>query len=203
MVPGRQLLNLANGGPFCELDLSYKFKIMKKTILMLIAGSFMVGCANLLHAQTMAQGQGGIRITGTDVSYTSTGTGDADAGAAKSARTFWRMYGEAKNEKWYSLPGGSMAQFEAQRIGYRVIFGKKGNWVYTLKQYTEQELPVRVRALVKSVYYDYPITWVKEVNQSQYVVYLIHIENDQEWKTIRVAEDEMEVAEEFSKNPAQ
>ena len=72
--------------------------------------------------------------------------------------------------------------------------------MYTLKQYTEKELPVRVKSMVKSVYYDYPIVWVKEVNQSQSVVYLIHIENDQEWKTIRVADDEMDVAEDFAKS---
>jgi hypothetical protein len=202
MVPGRQLLNLANGGPFRELDLSYKFTIMKKTILMLIAGSLMVGCANMQHVQTMGQGQRGIRITGTDVRAAGGDARDDKAGMpVKSARTFWRMYGDAKNEKWYSLPGGSLAQFETQGIAYRVIFDKKENWMYTLKQYTEKELPAQVRAMVKSVYYDYPITWVKEVNQSQYIVYLIHIENDREWKTLRVAEDEMEVAEEYSKNP--
>lgn len=202
MVPGRQLLNLANGGSFRELDLSYKFTIMKKTILMLIVGSFMLGCANMQHAQTMAQGQRGIRIMGTDVRAEGGDNRLDEAGMpVKSARTFWRMYGETKNEKWYSLPGGSLAQFETGGIAYRVVFDKKENWVYTLKQYKEKELPVQVRAMVKSVYYDYPITWVKEVNQSQYIVYLIHIENDREWKTILVAEDEMEVAEEYSKNP--
>jgi hypothetical protein len=167
---------------------------MKKTILILIAGALAVGCANVRHGQTTEQAGVEIRNVGSDAPLTG-----PDAAVAKSARNFLRMYGDLQNEKWYSLPGGSLAKFEGEGIGYRVVFDKKGNWVYTLKQYTEKELPVRVRAMVKSVYYYYPIAWVKEFNQSQSVVYLIHIENDREWKTIRVADGEMEVAEEFSK----
>ena len=169
---------------------------MKKTTLILIAGLFAMGCANARHTQKMEPG-GAMPNIGYDAPLTG-----RDASTTKSARNFWRLYGEGKNEKWYSLPGGSLAKFEDQGIGYRVIFDKKGNWVYTLKQYTEKELPVRVRAMVKSMYYDYPVAWVKEVNQSQSVVYLIHIENDREWKTIRVADDDMEVAEEFTKSLA-
>lgn len=167
---------------------------MKKTTLILIAGLLAVGCANARHTQKTEPG-GAMPNVGYDAPLTG-----RDGSTAKSARNFWRLYGEGKNEKWYSLPGGSLAKFEDQGIGYRVIFDKKGNWVYTLKQYTEKELPVRVKSMVKSVYYDYPIVWVKEVNQSQSVVYLIHIENDQEWKTIRVADDEMDVAEDFAKS---
>ena len=168
---------------------------MKKTTLILIAGLFAVGCADVRHTQKMESGVVDVRNVVSDTPLTG-----MDESTVESARNFARLYGEGKNEKWYSLPGGSLARFEDQGIGYRVVFDKKGNWVYTLKQYTEKELPAAVRAMVKSVYYDYPVAWVKEVNQSQSVVYPIHVENDQEWKTIRVADDGMDVMEEFTKS---
>lgn len=121
----------------------------------------------------------------------------ADSRMIKAERNFWQMFGEAKHETWYYLPEGALAEFKDNGMSYRVSYSKKGEWVYTLKQYTEKELPVAVRAQVKGVYYDYQIGWVKEVNQSDMVVYLIHIENGQESKTIRVADGEMEVAEVF------
>jgi hypothetical protein len=151
-----------------------------------------VGCANVRHTQTN-EGAAQTMENGTER------LNGADPGATKAIRNFWKMFGEPENEKWSSLSGGSLAQFDRQGKAYRVIFDKRGNWVYTLKQYTEKELPAGVRARVKSVYYDYPIGWVKEVDQLQQVVYLIHIENEQEWKTIRVSEDEMEEAESYSK----
>jgi len=198
---------------------------MKKTILILVAGFIAMGNANMLHAQTANNGRPEFRsvtneipsVTNEIPSMTNeirSGRVDAyptgsegpsagtEAGAVKSARIFLQMFGDGKNEKWYSLPGGSLARFEEQGISYRVVFGKKGNWVYTLKQYTEKELPAEIRARIKSVYYDYPIGWVKEVNQLQSIVYLIHIENDQEWKTIRVADGETDVVEHFYKTPA-
>jgi hypothetical protein len=191
---------------------------MKKTILILVAGFIAMGNANMLRAQTAYNGQpefrsmtneirsmtNEIRSGGVNASPVGSGGPSAgtEAGAVKSARTFLQMFGDAKNEKWYPLPGGSLARFDEQGIAYRVVFNKKGNWVYTLKQYTEKELPAEIRARIKSTYYDYPIGWVKEVNQLQSIVYLIHIENDQEWKTIRVADGETEVAEHYYKTPA-
>ena len=110
------------------------------------------------------------------------------------------MFGDSKNENWFHLEAGSLAEFEDKGIHYRVLFDKKGNWLYTIKKYTEKELPKDVRAEVKSTYYDYAIGHVNEVNEAQLVVYLVHIENEQEWMTIRVAADgEMEVVEQFAK----
>jgi hypothetical protein len=119
---------------------------------------------------------------------------------SKTVRNFWQLFGDSKNENWFHLENGALAEFEDKGIQYRAFFDRKGNWVYTVKRYTEKELPKEVRAEVRSTYYDYAIGHVTEVNQAQLVVYLVHIENEQEWKTIRVAADgEMEVAEEFVK----
>ncbi len=122
-----------------------------------------------------------------------------DAGAVKATAQFWKTFGESKNEKWFPMPNGFLAEFVENNVEVRVVYNKKGGWVYTIRQYTEKELPVEIRKLVKQTYYDETIGLVKEVIQDGYTVYVIHIENEARWKTIRVRDGEMEVVQDFKK----
>lgn len=97
------------------------------------------------------------------------------------------------------MPNGFLAEFVENNVEVRVVYNKKGGWVYTIRQYTEKELPVEIRKLVKQTYYDETIGLVKEVIQDGYTVYVIHIENEARWKTIRVRDGEMEVVQDFKK----
>lgn len=123
----------------------------------------------------------------------------AEHGAVKAAREFWKKHGEKKDEKWYKFPGGYLAEFMDGDIGTKVIFDRKGNWSYTMRQYTEKQLPKDIRTLVKSTYYDFSIGWVKEVTQFQSLVYVVHIENAPEWKDLAVRDGEIEVLHEVTK----
>jgi len=115
----------------------------------------------------------------------------------KAAREFWKMMGEGKNENWYKLPGGYLAEFNEGSIQNKVVFDKWGNWLYTMREYSEKELPKEVRTLVKRTYYDFSIGWVKEVSQLQSVVYVVHIDNAPEWKDLLVRDGEIEVQKSF------
>jgi hypothetical protein len=122
-----------------------------------------------------------------------------DRGGVRAAREFWKKYREGKDEKWYKFSGGYLAEFLDEGIETKVVFDKKGNWCYTLRQYTEKELPKDVRALVKSTYYDFSIGWVKEVSQFQSLVYIVHIDNAPEWKDLIVRDGEIEVSHEVTR----
>jgi len=117
----------------------------------------------------------------------------SDHSAMKAAREFWKKYGEGKNESWYKLEAGYIAEFSEATIRYKSVFGRKGNWLYSIKEYGEKELPKEVRDLVKSAYYDYSIAWVKEVSQNQAVVYVVHIADGPNWKDLLVQDGEMDV----------
>ena len=123
----------------------------------------------------------------------------SERGSVKAAREFWKKHGDDKDEKWYKFPGGYLAEFLDGDIGTKVVFDKKGNWTYTMRQYTEKELPRDIRALVKSTYYDFAITWVKEVTQFQSLVYVVHIDGPEEWMDLIVRDGEIEVSREVSK----
>jgi len=122
-----------------------------------------------------------------------------DRARVKAAREFWKRHGEGKDEKWYKFSAGYLAEFLDGDIETKTVFDKKGNWCYTLRQYTEKELPKDVRALVKSTYYDFSIGWVKEVSQFQSLVYIVHIDNAPEWKDLIVRDGEIEVSHEVLK----
>jgi len=127
-----------------------------------------------------------------DVLVSARGLG-SDHAAIKAAREFWKKYGEGKNESWYKLEAGYFAEFSEGAIRYKSVFDRKGNWLYSIKEYSEKELPKEVRDLVKSSYFDYSIGWVKEVSQNQSVVYVVHIANGPSWKDILVHDGEMDV----------
>ncbi|MBN8854199.1 MAG: hypothetical protein BGO55_07380 [Sphingobacteriales bacterium 50-39] len=127
-----------------------------------------------------------------DVLVSARGLG-SDRAAIKAAREFWKKYGAGKDESWYKLEAGYFAEFSEGGIKYKSVFDRKGNLLYSMKEYSEKELPKEVRALVKSTYYDYSIGWVKEVSQNQTVVYVVHIADGQNWKDLLVQDGEMEV----------
>lgn len=161
---------------------------MRQLFSILLAGCLSLASSHLSYAQKNGDVLLPIRNAG------------SDAAAVKATAQFWKTFGESRGEKWYPLSNGFLAEFTENNIQVKVVYGQTGNWVYTLRQYTAKELPADIRAQVKSWYYDDTITWVKEVIQPQSTVYLIHIENETRWKTIRVCEGEMEVVQDFKKS---
>jgi hypothetical protein len=123
----------------------------------------------------------------------STQTLKADRASIKASREFWKKYGEGRNESWYKLTAGFLAEFSDGSIRYKTVFDAKGNWLYSIKEYNGQDLPEDVRELVKSTYYDYSIGWVKEVSQNQSVVYVVHITEGPGWKDVLVQDGEMRI----------
>ncbi|HVU55620.1 MAG TPA: hypothetical protein VHD83_11220 [Puia sp.] len=117
----------------------------------------------------------------------------SDRAAIKAAREFWKKFGEGKNESWYKLAAGYLAEFSEDAIRTKAVFDGRGNWLYSIKEYGEKDLPKEIRGLVKSAYYDYSIGWVKEVSQNQSVVYVVHIADGPQWKDLLVQDGEIEV----------
>ncbi|OQP58166.1 hypothetical protein A3860_07525 [Niastella vici] len=118
----------------------------------------------------------------------------------KAVRNFKNSYQQVDNETWYEVPDGYRARFTAGEVLHLVTFNKKGKWLNTIRQYDETKLARDVRAMVRSVYYDYTIVLVEEIEQSlKPVTYIIHMEDKISFKNIRVFDREMEVIGEINK----
>jgi hypothetical protein len=111
---------------------------------------------------------------------------DAEPAAVRAARDFWQRAGDKKDEQWYKATTGYEAEFGEGPVKGLYWYDKKGNWVYSVLTYGEDKMPEDVRRLVRSTYYDFNIGWVKEVSESQNLVYVIHIEDKTSWKNVAV-----------------
>ncbi|MFI5187139.1 MAG: hypothetical protein ACHQF0_10465 [Chitinophagales bacterium] len=127
---------------------------------------------------------------------------------SKVVKNFVRSFNTVSNEKWFELQDGFVALFSLDVIHYQVAYGKNGTWLYTIRTYDETKLPVDVRRLVKSTYYDYNITVIQEIERdpqtferdSNTLTYLIHLEGKTNWITLKVCNGEMEESQKFNKS---
>jgi len=113
----------------------------------------------------------------------------------KAVRDFKITYPAISNEKWEILKDGYIASFVSNAVWKKNYYDKKGRWLYSIYQYDETKLPKNVRASVKSIYYDYAITLVKEVNNKRNdlePIYFVHLKYNDTFKIIKVCNSELE-----------
>jgi hypothetical protein len=120
---------------------------------------------------------------------------------SKAVRNFVRFYKNISDEKWYEIPDALIAIFTFNDINYRIDYDKKGNWLHTMRTYSENKLPADIRHLVKSSYYDYNITFVQEIEKPREpFTYVVHLEGKTKLINLRVSSGEMDQWQKFDKS---
>ncbi len=81
-----------------------------------------------------------------------------------------------------------------------VDYDKRGNWVYTMSIYSENQLPSYIRFHVQFAYPTATINSVQEIHYQNKIAYILHTENKKAYKTLRYTdEDGVEEIEELLK----
>lgn len=109
----------------------------------------------------------------------------------RAVRHFKDTYPKALDEQWYVIQRGFMAKFRVDGINVRSDYDQHGNWLYTIRYLYEKQLPREVRRIVRSNYLDYEISSAEEIQVNRDFIYLLHIHEGKDWKTIRVHNGEM------------
>ena len=79
-------------------------------------------------------------------------------------------------------------------------YNKKGKWVYTIQQYSLNNVDKDIIDRVRSVYYQYGVTSIQKVEQPGIdAVYVVRLENTKSIKVIRLTGDDMEVVQDLIK----
>src|SRR6266542_4912045 len=79
-------------------------------------------------------------------------------------------------------------------------YNKKGKWIYTIQQYSLDNLDKNIIDRVRSVYYEYGVTSIQKIEQpGMETVYAVHLENTKSIKLIRLTNDDMESVQDFTK----
>ncbi len=125
----------------------------------------------------------------------------APASMSKAVRNFDKTFKNVIDEKWYVMPDGYRVNFTAKDVRCRLDYDKNGNWMHTIKYYDEKKLPVEVRRLVVSSYFDYSIRTVEEIEAPVILkFYVIHLEGETNWINIKVADNEINELEKIKKS---
>ncbi|MBV4356036.1 hypothetical protein [Pinibacter aurantiacus] len=96
----------------------------------------------------------------------------------------------------------SIVVFKNAGILTRVCYSKKGECLNTIRYYDPAMLPQSVKDAIKADYAGYSIFGVTEVTVGEKTGYLVKIQNEKYWKTIKVVDGETEETEKFEKaNP--
>lgn len=118
----------------------------------------------------------------------------------RAMRDFVSRYGDAEDAVWHQTNTSYVAVFARDSVQYRVIYSNHGEFSYTMKYYEEKKMALNIRAQVKSIYYDYKIFIVQEIEMpDRPTIYIINLQGDTDWKKVKLCQGEMEVMEEFKK----
>ena len=121
----------------------------------------------------------------------------------KALKNFARTYKNLTGESWWKIIDGFATRFLINGVMNTIYYNTKGKWAGSFKQYSEDKMPWNIRAIIKPEYYDYFIILVDEVeniDSNGIPTFIVHLENKNNIKLVRVYDRQMDVWEEFQKN---
>ncbi len=118
-------------------------------------------------------------------------------------RDFLMRFDEVENVLWFAVPkGGYEAYFVRDGFGERVIYDKGGGWEQSLLTYDEYKCPRDIRAAVRSLFFDFDIFLVREIDNIEGAEFIFYLQDKSTIRVVRVnKEDEVEVLQEFDREP--
>jgi len=116
-------------------------------------------------------------------------------------RDFVNRFDKVENVLWFAIPkGGYEAYFVRDGYGDRVIYDKGGGWQQSLITYDEYKCPRDIRAAVRSLFFDFDIFLVEEVDNIEGVEYIFYLQDKSTIRIVRVSkENEVEILHEFDR----
>ncbi|HEY2649345.1 MAG TPA: hypothetical protein VGI38_09115 [Puia sp.] len=119
---------------------------------------------------------------------------------SKAVKDFQNRFQKVNNAIWFSDQNGFISYFTINSYVNRVFYDKKGHWQYSLLIYADDQLPRDLRASVKSKYYNMVITLIEEVQSTDGMVYIVHLEDKSAIRILRLSKEaEMEILQELTK----
>ncbi len=114
---------------------------------------------------------------------------DVKAVKARAVTDFQMRFRDVSEIRWYSDHNGYTSYFVKDGYNDRVYYNKNGRWLYSVLFRTEDKLPKDVRAAIKSVYYDWNMTVIEEVQSNDGKGYLVYLEDKTNIRILKVSKD--------------
>ena len=118
----------------------------------------------------------------------------------KLLATFKQTFPDAVQVKWVEQADKYTVSFKQNDILTKVDYDKDGNFVSSLRYYSEKNLPVTVICHLQKKYADKSVFGVTEVATEGATTYYIKMQDDKNWLTVRSDPDgNMQVTEKYRK----
>lgn len=115
-------------------------------------------------------------------------------------KDFKTRFAKVSDEQWSKMDKGFCACFKKDGSITRAYYDRSGHWLASLRYAGESQLPHFIRDVVKRTYYDYTITHVDIIEVPDHVGYLVHLDDNNTLKTVRVSDEgEMEIVSDLKK----
>ena len=181
---------------------------MKKYLVGLVAGSVSIlvttNGANAQSAINAEKLEDQKNITGMKkMAFAKDRVSDLEGINPRMVKQFTKVYKNVTGESWLKVRNGFSVKFISDDISNLVYYSAGGKWAGSLKGYRENKLPFKIRDIVKRVYYDYSITYVHEIETAEsggIPTYIIHLEDSNKLKQVRVSDGQMDVWQELNRN---
>ena len=118
----------------------------------------------------------------------------------KLLATFKQTFPDAEQVKWMEQEDKYTVNFKEKDILTKIEYDKDGNFLSSLRYYTEKGLPVNILCRLQKKYADKKVFGVTEMATETSVEYYIKLEDADSWMTVRSSIDgNMQVVEKYKK----
>ena len=118
----------------------------------------------------------------------------------KLLQAFKQTFPDAQQVKWAEQEDKYMVNFKQGDVLTKIEYDKDGNFLSSLRYYSEKNLPVSILCRLQKKYADKKVFGVTEMTTDSAVEYYIKLEDETTWITVRSnADGNMQVIEKYKK----
>ncbi len=115
------------------------------------------------------------------------------------SESFARLFKGAEAPKWFEADKNYVVDFIMNNQINKAEFTRKGRLVYHMVFGNEKQMPVDIRTIVKSKYFDFAINSTLKVNIDDQSAWIVNIEDANQFFVLRVVDGVMDVLETIKK----
>jgi hypothetical protein len=118
----------------------------------------------------------------------------------KLLKSFKQTFPNAQEVKWLEQQDKYTVNFKENGILNKIDYDKDGNFLSSIRYYSEKNLPVNILVKLQKKYPGKKIFGVTEMNADSNLDYYIKLEDEKSWMTIKSDSDaNLQVTEKYNK----
>jgi hypothetical protein len=113
--------------------------------------------------------------------------------------SFRKAFPEAENLRWYKYDRDYLAKFFMKDMEHNTLFRKNGVMKYDISYGHDKDLPEKIKEDVLKAYDNYKIIRAIHVKAYERNIWIVKLEGERKYLTVRVEDGEMDEVESFYK----